>query len=99
AVFQVLLAFRVASLAYRDPPGQALHDREVVDLLDGGTSRGEAGEIRSDRGLALTVVAVDAGRTLVEPDVGNHRERHAALLAVRAERHPQLLKRPQVAAR
>src|SRR5206468_8900678 len=45
------------------------------------------------------VVAVDAGRTLVELDVGNDRERYAALLAVLAERHAQLLQRLQIAAR
>ena len=81
------------------PFGSALHDRQVVDLLGGVAERRGADEVGRHRGLTFAVVAVDAGRALVELDVGDHRQRHAALFAVLAERHPQLVEHRQVAAR
>ena len=81
------------------PFGSALHHRQVVDLLGGVAERRRAHEVGGHRGLAFPVVAVDAGRALVELDVGNHRQRHAALFAVLAERHPQLVEQRDIAAR
>ncbi len=78
---------------------QALHDRQVVDQLGGVAQRGGADEVGRDGGLPFPVVTVDAGRALVELDVGDDRQRHAAALAALAERHPQLLQHLQVAAR
>ena len=88
---QFVQAFGVAGRAHLHALRQALHDRQFVDLLGGVAERGGADEVGGDGGLALAVIAVDAGRALVELDVGDHRERHAALLAVLAERHAQLL--------
>ena len=64
--------------AHLDALRQALHDRQVVDLLGGVAERGRADEVGRHRGLPFAVVAVDAGRALVELDVGDHRQRHAA---------------------
>ena len=66
------------------PFGRLFIDRQVVDLLDGVAERGVADEVGGDGRLAVAVVAVDAGRTLVELDVGDRPKRHAALLAVLA---------------
>ena len=68
-------------MADLDALRQALHDRQVVDQLGGVAERGGADQIGRDRRLPLAVVAVDAGRALVELDVGDDRERHAAALA------------------
>ena len=59
--------------------------QEVQDQLQAIVHRGHD-QVRSHRGLAFAVVAVDAGRALVELDVGDHRQRHAATAA--AQRHP-----------
>jgi len=60
---------------------------------------GVADEIGRHCRLPFAVVAVDAGRTLVELDVGDDGERHAAAFAALAERHAQLLQHLQIAAR
>ena len=92
-------AFGVARRAHLHALRQALHDRKVVDLLGGVAEGGGADEVGGDGGLPFAVVAVDAGRALVELDVGDDRQRHAAAFAALAERHPQLLQHLQVAAR
>src|SRR5207248_244277 len=96
---QFVQAFGVARRAYLDALRQALHDRQFGNLLGGIAQRRRSDEVSRNRRLALAVVSVDAGRALVELDVGNDRERHAAFLAVLAERHTQLLERLQLAAR
>ena len=92
-------AFGVARRADPDALRQALHHRQIVDQLGRVAERRGADEVGGDGGLPFAVVAVDAGRALVELDVGDDRQRHAAAFAALAERHPQLLEHLQVAAR
>ena len=70
------------------PLGRSLHYRQIVDLAHGVAKRRQADEIGGDGGLAVAIIAVDAGRSLVEFDVGDCRKRHTAAAA---HRHPQLL--------
>ena len=81
------------------PFGRRLHDRQLVDLPGGVAERRRADEVGRHGGLTFPVVAVDAGRALVELDVGDDGQRHAALFAVLAERHPQLFEQREIAAR
>ena len=70
---QFVQAFGIAGGVHLHALRQALHDREVVDFLGGVAERRGADEVGRHGGLTLTVIAVDAGRALIELDVGDHR--------------------------
>ena len=70
---QFVEAFGIAGGADLDAFRQAFHHRQVVDFLGGIAERRRADEVGRHGGLALAVVAIDAGRALIELDVGDNR--------------------------